>query len=289
MLQNQEDQDFNEILQLLDFPSEIRELIKSYYIKNSKRIKELSKQAYEGEAPNFPLCKRKPFTRLVIVIYKLIEVKKKYQSLSISGNIFKDTIHDVSLRAQLYKNHTNLIGLDINSTIWFRHIFNIHIFKLGAIQFQLFSMVYLDEEFIGEPYMTFSPEWKEQLPIGAPVINVHIQKGADLTPEGITDSFLMAGEFFQQYFPSHDYRAFICCSWFLYPGLKQLLPEDSRIVQFADRFLIIGSVQDNEEAIRRIFGHRYRSKKNYPQETSLQRNALDKMKLLGEGYGVILR
>ncbi|WP_033164169.1 hypothetical protein [Clostridium sp. KNHs205] len=289
MYQTQEYNDFNEILRLLEFSLEIQESIRNYYVKNSKWISKQSELAYEGEAPNFPLCKRKPFTRLIVVIYKLIEVSKKYKNLSIPDTIFKNTISDVSLRAKLYENKTNEIGLDIDSVVWFRHIFNIVIFKIGTIQFQLFHMIYLDEEFLGEPYMTFPEKWKKQLPSGAPVINVHIQKGADLTPEAVSNSFIIAGEFFRKYFPKHDYKAFICYSWFLYPGLREFLQMDSRIMQFADRFTIIGSVQDNEDAIRRIYGHRYRAKIDYPKETSLQQKALYKMNLLGRSCGIILR
>jgi hypothetical protein len=281
--------EFNEILRLLNFPPEIQESIRTYYVKHREWISRQSESAYEGEAPNFPLCKRKPYTRLIIVIYKLIEVRKKYKNLSIPDTIFQNTISDVFLRAQIYGKKTNKIGLDIKSVSWFRHIFNLVIFKIGTIQFQLFHMIYLDEEFLGESYMMFPGEWKLQLPPDVPVINVHIQKGADLTPEAISNSFIMAAEFFRQYFPEHDYKAFICYSWLLYPGLKELLPKDSRIVQFADRFTIISSVQDNEDAIRAIYGHRYRAKTDYPQETSLQQKAFNNRNLLGFGCGIILR
>jgi hypothetical protein len=288
MYQTQDYIDFNEILKLLAFSPEIQESIKNYYVKNSKWVSKLSELAYEGEVPNFPLCKRKPYTRLIVVIYKLIEVRKKFKSLSIPDTIFENTILDLALRADLYKNKTNTYGLDIDSVVWLRHIFNMVIFKIGTIQFQLFQMVYLDEELLGEPYMTFQEKWKIQLPPGTPVINVHIQKGADLTPEAINNSFLMAGDFFHKYFPKHEYKAFICYSWLLYPVLMELLPENSRIVLFAKRFTIIGSVQDTKEAVQRIYGQRRRAKADYPKETSLQQKTLNKVNLLGISCGIIL-
>ncbi len=289
MYQTQDYIEFNEILKLLAFSPEIHESIRNYYDKNSKWVSKLSELAYEGEAPNFPLCKRKPYTRLIVVIYKLIEVRKKYKNMSIPDTIFENTISDIALRAHLYIKKTNTYGLDIDSVVWFRHIFNMVIFKIGTIQFQLFQMLYLDKELLGEPYMTFQEKWKIQLPPGTPVINVHIQEGADLTPEAINNSFLMAGDFFNKYFPKHEYKAFICYSWFLYPGLMELLPKDSRIVLFAKRFTIIGSVQDKEDAIQRIYGHRHRARADYPQETSLQQKAFNKMNLLGKSCGIILR
>lgn len=289
MYQTQDYIEFNEILKLLTFSPEIQESIRNYYVNNSKWVSELSELAYEGEAPNFPLCKRKPYTRLIVVIYKLIEVRKKYKNMSIPDTIFENTISDIALRAHLYIKKTGTYGLDIKSVVWFRHIFNMVIFKIGTIQFQLFQMVYLDEEFLGEPYMTFQEKWKIQLPPDSPVINVHIQEGADLTPEAVNTSFLMAGYFFDKYFPEHEYKAFMCYSWLLYPGLMELLPKDSRIVLFANRFTIIGSVQDKEDAVQRIYGHRRRSRADYPQETSLQQKAFTKMNLLGISCGIILR
>lgn len=289
MQQVQDYRAFNELLELLAFPGEIQEAVRAYYVKNSNRVREQAELAYEGELPDFPLCRRKPFTRLVVVIYKLIEAKKKYQSLAIPDTVFQNTISDVSLRVQLYREKTNSIGLDKDSVIWFRHIFKAQIFKIGALQFQLFRMLYLDEESLGEPYMTFPQEWKVELPEDTPVINVHIQQSADLTPKAVSESFQMAGEFFSKHFPEHKYQAFICYSWLLYPGLKKLLPDDSNILQFADRFTLIGAVQDNEDAIQRIYGHHYRAKRDYKRDTSLQRKAVNKLNLLGEGCGIIWR
>ncbi len=54
-------------------------------------------------------------------------------------------------------------------------------------------------------------------------------------------------------------------------------------------YKVIGSVQDKEDAVQRIYGHRHRAKADYPQETSLQQKALNKMNLLGNSCGIILR
>lgn len=84
--------------------------------------------------------------------------------------------------------------------IWFRHIMSVAIFKIGSLQFQPFKMIYLDEETIGEPYMSFMAEQKKALPAGSPVLNCHIQQGADLRPESVNLSFKMAKAFFAEYF-----------------------------------------------------------------------------------------
>ena len=91
-------------------------------------------------------------------------------------------------------------------------------------------MIYLDEETIGEPYMIFSKQQKQTLPAGAPVrylpssaedaagapvINRHIQQGADLRPEAVDASFCGARRFFAAHFPAR-FEAFLCYSWLLY-------------------------------------------------------------------------
>ena len=76
---------------------------------------------------------------------------------------------------------------------------NVAIFKIGSLQFQPFQMIYLDAETIGEPYMSFTEEQKKSLPEGTPVLNCHIQQGADLSPESVDFSFRMAKEFFMEH------------------------------------------------------------------------------------------
>lgn len=289
MNREQELEELCQIVALLELPKIVQQLIKDYMGKNFEKVREMALDAYDGEVPNFHLCSRKPFTRLVVVCYKLIQVRMKFHAIRIPDNIFIDTISDITLRQQLYLKNTGKIGLDKDSVVWFRHIFNIHIFKLNTLQFQLFHMLYLDEEIVGEPYMTFSEEQKKQLPAGTPVINIHIQHGANINPAEVEKSFDMAKNFFTKFFPQHQYEAFICYSWLLYPGNKKLLSEMSNINRFADHFYIIGQAQDNEDAIKRIYGRRFKKKMDYPQDTVLQKNAIKHFKWLGEACGVIIK
>ena len=89
------------------------------------------------------------------------------------------------------------------------------LFFICALQFQPFKMIYLDEETIGEPYMIFSKQQKQTLPAGAPVINRHIQQGANLRPKAVDASFCGARRFFAAHFPAR-FEAFLCYSWLLY-------------------------------------------------------------------------
>ena len=171
--------------------------------------------------------------------------------------MFLDTVSDIALRAGLYEARTGKPGLAKADAIWFRHIHNAVIFRLGSLQFQLFEMIYLDQEGCGEAYMTFAQEQKARLPQGTPVLNLHIPKGADLSPAAVEQALDQAMEFFPQVFPEHRARAFLYYSWLLYPGLRELLPAGSNILQFAARFRVIGQTQDPAESIRRIYGKRF--------------------------------
>jgi hypothetical protein len=249
----------------------------------------IAKEAYDGEIPDFKLYKRKPFTRLIVVCFKLIDLEQRYRNKGIPDQIFVDTIQDVKLRQELYFKKTGIIGLDKEDVIWFRHLFNMHIFKLNGLQFQLFHMIYLDRETIGEEYMVFSQEQKVKLPVGTPVINVHIQCFANISPEVCDQSFSLASDFFHKFFPEHEFKAFICYSWLLFSGNQGLIDKQSNILKFAHRFEIISEVNDNEQAIHNIYGKRYRKKANYPMKTSLQKSAIKQLNHLGYACGVIYK
>lgn len=243
--------------------------------------------AYQGEAPDFPICRKSPLERLVLWCCYLTRVRRKYQARGVPHRVFLDTVSDIALRAGLYEARTGKPGLAKADAIWFRHIHNAVIFRLGSLQFQLFEMIYLDQEGCGEAYMTFAQEQKARLPQGTPVLNLHIPKGADLSPAAVEQALDQAMEFFPQVFPEHRARAFLCYSWLLYPGLRELLPAGSNILQFAARFRVIGQTQDPAESIRRIYGKRFPRRGDYPQNTQLQRQALGRFSCLGEACGIL--
>jgi len=215
-----------------------------------------------------------------------MELRRKWRQHALPEDVFRGAISDIALRQRLYHEKTGSIGLSRGDVIWFRHLFTLHIFKLGELQFQLFNMIYLDEEGCGEAYMSFSPAQKRLLPPDTPVLNIHIPAGAALCPAAVDHSFTLAGEFFPQYFPAHRARTFLCYSWLLYPGLRELLPEGCNILRFAARFQIIAQLPDREEAMERIFGGRRRAKKDYPQSTTLQRTALLHPEGIGYACGI---
>ena len=274
------------LLPQLEFQSNIEEAVKQQMIKSRRKIEEIAATAYSSNNLDFSLCKRMPLTRLVVVIYLLTQKYAEYKAIGVTDEIILDTFRDVSLRANLYYKQHGKIGISQDDVIWFRHIMNVHIFKIGVLQYQTFNMIYLDEETIGEPYMVFTQEQKRTLPKGSPVINCHIQKGANITDSLVKKSFDQAKMFFKDCFPSTEYQAFLCYSWLLYPPMLNMLPKDSNIKQFAKHFSIIGTCNDSEQAKENLFDH---DKHNLPgKPTALQRIAKEHKELLGYGCGVVM-
>lgn len=145
----------DELLTQLQYSAEIEQAVRSRLCKDGKQVALIAQSAYQGEDFVFPLCYRRPLTRLAVVTYLLLGKYGDYKAHGISDTVIFDTFRDVSLRAELYYVNTGKIGLTRDDVIWFRHIMNVGIFKIGSLQYQPFQMVYLDEETMGEPYMVF--------------------------------------------------------------------------------------------------------------------------------------
>ena len=252
-----------------------------------RRMADLAESAYAGEVPEFPICLLHPLGRLAVLVWKLAEIRGEYENLGVSEEIINDTFSDIALRQRLFYKKTAKVGLSRADCIWLRHLVSAKIFKLGVLQYQPMKMVYLESRDDGSPFFVITDAQKSRLPAGAPVLNVHIQTGADLAQERVAESLQMIRGFFKDVFPGTQFRAMVCYSWLLHSGLKYLLPSDSRILGFAENFEVIYETGDGTQAVERIFGRRCRRKADYPQQTSLQRAALRSPSKLGYALGVI--
>lgn len=252
--------------------------------KNPDEIRKIADTAYCGTDFDFELLRRKPLTRLSAVVWLLLKACEKYRALGVPDETIFDTFRDVSLLSGLHRKSTGKVGITKKDVIWLRHIMNTGIFKIGALQYQPFEMIYLDEEGIGERYMTFSEEQKRLLPTGTPVINCHIQYGANLKPETVEESFEKAKMFFNKCFPDRNFKAFIIYSWIIYPGMMEYLSEDSNIRHFARRFRVIGQCKDSESAFENLFEGGKRRLMEKP--TTLQKMALEHPERFGFACGV---
>ena len=276
-------------LDILNMEDSTRELILARYKQHPEKYEKAALSAYQAEGFDFPICKFRPLDRLVLWCCLLNRAVHRYEQAGVPETITYSTVCEVSRLAKQYQLRTGRIGLSKEHVIWLRHIYRTELFQLGSLQFQLFKMVYLDKEGCGEDYMQFSNARKQSLPQGTPVINVHIPDGADISAPAVGTSFALAACFFRKTFPGFQPKAYLCYSWLLYPPMDVLLPAGSHIRAFAEHFQIIGVAADpfGSDAVKHIYGRRYTRKHDYPQHTTLQRNALGNFSKLGMACGII--
>lgn len=267
----------------LHYRDQIQEAVEKEINRLGDTVDVLAEKAYQGEDFQFFLCDQAPTARLAVITYLLVEKYEAYRTLGISDDIIFDTFRDVTLRAEIYFRKTGRSGLEKDDVIWFRHIMNVEIFKIGSLQFQPFQMVYLDDDYF---YMIYSKNVKKLLSCGCPVLNCHVQRGADLHTEAVEDSLQRAKKFFAQIDPETKYKAFLCYSWLLYPPMIQALSPSSNIRRFAEKFQMIGTSRNSDQAMENLFNGKERRLTS--DSTSLQRMALEQEELFGFGCGIIL-
>ena len=277
---------FEEVVRNLHFIPYIEQEILKAFSRKEKWIQEIAETAYSGTDYAFPLLKRRPFTRLLVLCYLLKTTFFDYQKLGASKEIIWDTFQDVSVRCNLTYLATGKMGISKEEVLWFSHIISTTIFKIGVMQYEITKLQYPGKE-KGEPYMEVSAEGKALLPEGCDVLSCHIRHGVELSSIAVEASFQEAKAFFREHFAHTKLKAFICSSWLLYPSMLALLGEESKIRQFASRFTIIAACPDRRQAMERIFSY---GSKSLPKEkwTSLQVLAMQNKKRLGYAMGVIM-
>ena len=247
-------------------------------------------EPYQYDFPDNPLLDLSNRDRLFTLLYELIPLKSFFDSKNIPNNIFYDSLDDLNFRINRYYDTNDEYGVSERDVLWLRFIYKGEIFDLGSLRFQKFHFSYAEIERAGYDYMPLSDYMKKRFPEGEPIINVHIQTNADLQPEKIEESFEMAHDFFTTYFPEHKYTFFTCRTWMLYPPTQEILPTNSNITAFANRFDIIATNQNAKQALDRIYGTSDMAViKAMDKPSSLAEMAYKNLEKLGVAAGVISR
>ena len=250
----------------------------------------LIEQPYQYDFPDNPLVDLSLKDRLFTLLYELIPLKEYFNKRNIPSSNFYDSIQDLNFRINRYYDSHNEYGVSERDALWLRFIYKGEMFDLGSLRFQKFHFSYAEIERTDYDYMPLSDEMKERFPEGMPIINVHITTDADLRPEKIDESFQMAHEFFTTYFPEHNYTAFTCRTWMIYPPTQDLLPPDSNITSFANRFEIFATNRNAKQALDRIYETSDMKEIEAMEKTSsLAEVAYKNLDKLGVAAGVIPR
>ncbi len=78
--------------------------------------------------------------------------------------------------------------------------------------------------------------WSVVLEKGDKVISVHIPRRGDLSRTTCEETYSLAREFFEKYYPDFDYKVFRCVSWLMDRQLKKLLKPGSNIADFLSKY-----------------------------------------------------
>lgn len=239
--------------------------------KKENKINKLAKKCTQHGFS--ALAHQNDLMKLAVCLTCAKHTKEQYKRLKISDDIFYDTMSDIRIWCE---NNGNK---GLKNYAWIQNHLKTELFRLGRLQFQFYTC--------NNPLYDYS-----RLPFnkGEKTIFVHIPQGERLIYSDCVNSLKAAKAFFAEHFPDYDYKFFICESWLLYEDNWRFMKSGCNILQFQSLFDIVMSSTDDRQSIERIFGKRRLIKKNYPENTSLQKSAkkfmLDGGKM-GEGLGVI--
>ncbi len=159
-------------------------------------------------------------SNLLLCLYKCEALWQKYQYIGISYDIFLDTMADIVRWTEVWTKINN--KLSFNEVSWINLHFDLKLYKLGRLQFEMAKSRYS------------SPE--DNLYMDDNVLKIHIPREGALDNAACIESIRMAGEFFKKYFPKFKYEKIICSSWLLDPTLSEHLGENSNIIKFQKLF-----------------------------------------------------
>lgn len=211
--------------------------------------------------------------RLAVIIECLSHTKSEYERLNIEDKIFFDTMTDIKIWCENNSND------GIKNYNWIKNHLMCQLFKIGRLQYQLYVC---DNETLNYDLLPFD--------YGAKLVYVHIPQGERLNYADCVNSLQSAIKFFDLYFSDFEYEFFFSESWLLYEDNWLFMERSSNILEFSTLFDVMYNVDDDTQAIERIFGKRRKFISLYPAKTSLQKNAkahLQKGGKLGIGIGII--
>jgi GNAT domain-containint protein/N-acyltransferase family protein len=117
-------------------------------------------------------------------------------------------------------------------------------------------------------------EWEHVLGEGDEIIDVHIPSGGGLTLEACEDSMKRVADFFDNFFPEVEAKAFYCHSWIFNTQLEEIL-EGSNLVKFMEELYLFPIESSGNDGFRFVFCREYDDLSKAPRDTRLHRGMLD--------------
>ena len=226
--------------------------------------------------------------RLIELDKRLKDMKQKYIENNLPMDLFQASQSDIIYRLNRFKELNGFDGISERDMIWLEDVFNAKFFNIGVLRFQIFTMKYELIERSGYDYIELSNEAKERFIEGKTYINVHIAKDTNLDPKLVDESFEKARTFFKTYYKDLSIDYFICRTWLIDASLRDILPNDSKIVQFGKRFEPIARGLNSRQPFIRIYGTDDMNEiLKLKHTTTLQKEAYKYKDTLGVTFGCI--
>ncbi|MBQ4071194.1 MAG: DUF5596 domain-containing protein [Clostridia bacterium] len=188
-----------------------------------------------------------PYTaRLLTFILLFRTMRERLSKLGLSKKIIFLTLSDLIWKLNECKMIHGVVGVE--QFEWYTRFTSLRIFAIGRLQFELKNYTYT------EGAVTVSGGTVKS---GDPILSVHIPRtGTPLEPKLCNAAYREARKLFTKLLGIPDIP-FMCTSWLLYPKNREILPPDSNIVRFMDRYEIIDVVnhrKDKNSSIPFVFG-----------------------------------
>ncbi|WP_436796692.1 acyltransferase domain-containing protein [Enterococcus faecium] len=212
-----------------------------------------------------------PFVALTIYLYAASQSWLKiYQPLKIPRTVYLATMNAFTRFIHEHFQVTGRYHFDRGFWIW-RYTSGL-IFRIGELEYE----------------RTYFPKGHKELKLeGKQCLSLHIPSDADLSRNKIRDSYESAIRFFELYFPDYHYQVMYTDTWLLSPNLIKWLKQDSKIRLFAADYRLLSVDEQDDSGVPWIFGRVDANVQDYPEKTSLQRQAKQQL-LAGAHIGSAL-
>lgn len=265
--------DLNTLCKAIDLPKPAIEIVMGFEMTEEQYQKYKSSFKKERDVFFDEVCKESNYRGLFLYLYLRFscDAYEEYCLRGISDDIYFYTFSDIALWCENCFRDFGEYGIEQYEWLWL-HI-ELKIFRLGRLQFQPAAF---------DRTVTVNGK---RISKGDLVLKVHIPQGQSLKYDACECSFKLAEKFFRGIPP-----IFVCNSWLLYPGLKEILRPDTNIIQFQNVFTIYDTDEDCRQAEERIFNNISDVPDTYPENTSLQKDAKTYLiagKKLGNGLGIM--
>lgn len=243
-----------DLCEIINFPNEVKEKVLSYYSECGndcrKKIETLFEKGNKKEGiEELKRCVSSDEDGLKLMTLLLIMAaytSRAYEERKLPDDIFCDTVRCFGNYVDEYRKIHGVYGFSREEWIW-KHL-TVRMFRIGNLCFEL------DRDKKTEK----------------PVVEVHIETDSTLDFAPCREAYDRSKVFIQKYFPSYVNAPYRGQSWLLSPNLKHVLPKASRILKWADEFILDEFVPDNDAYLHWVF--RDKNLSDAPQDTKLQRN-----------------